>query len=130
MNYHTLKKLQKQAGAAHLQNLIDTGAAWLMEGSTGRAAMEALKSGVCMLPKESHRDAYGNRIPSRDEVKPGTAGSFALCAKYYENLEFWEDVYEAPTSSCCGANLIEYDEGWGICSDCKEMAQHWDEEND
>jgi hypothetical protein len=26
-------------------------------------------------------------------------------------------------SSCCGANLLQYEDGWGICADCKEWAE-------
>jgi hypothetical protein len=27
------------------------------------------------------------------------------------------------TSVCCGANLYQYEDGWGICGECKEWAQ-------
>ena len=94
MNYHTLKKLQKQTKYQYLQDLIDDGSAWTMEGTVGRACMDALRSGACMLPKEVHRDAYGNRVPSRDEVESGTAGSFSNCVKFYELLDFWADIYD------------------------------------
>jgi hypothetical protein len=26
-------------------------------------------------------------------------------------------------SECCGANLHQYEDNWGICGDCKEWAQ-------
>jgi hypothetical protein len=58
-----------------LQALIDSGAAWRLEGSIGRAAMAAIEDGVCMLGEESHRDYWGNYVPSRHEVVPGTKGS-------------------------------------------------------
>ena len=58
-----------------LQGLIDSGAAWKLEGSVGRAAMEAIEEGYCILGPEGHRDAYGGYVPSRDEVQPGTPGS-------------------------------------------------------
>jgi hypothetical protein len=76
MNYHSIKKLQKEHGFDSIQNLINTGEAWKLEGSVGREAMRLLESGACMLPKKPHRDYYGNRIPSRDELKPGTKGAF------------------------------------------------------
>ena len=57
------------------QELIDSGQAWRLQGSYGRAAMEMLRSGKCMLGPISHRDAYGNYIPSRDEVQQGSPGS-------------------------------------------------------
>jgi hypothetical protein len=37
--------------------------------------MEAINAGRCMLGTSSARDYYGNHIPSRDEVMPGTKGS-------------------------------------------------------
>ena len=58
-----------------MQMLINTGDAWRLEGSVGRAAMNLIESGVCALGYESHRDYYGNRVPARDEVEDGTKGS-------------------------------------------------------
>ena len=26
-------------------------------------------------------------------------------------------------SECCGANLYQYEDRWGLCGDCKEWAQ-------
>jgi hypothetical protein len=46
-----------------------------MEGSIGRAAMELIESGDCILGPEGHSDFYDNYVPSRDEVQPGTKGS-------------------------------------------------------
>jgi hypothetical protein len=60
---------------SELQALIDSGAAWKLEGSVGRAAMEAIEEGHCILGPEGHYDTYGGYVPSRDEVKPGTPGS-------------------------------------------------------
>ena len=48
---------------------------WAFQGSYGRAMMDAIKAGYCMLGTESTRDYWGNTIPSRYEVKAGTAGS-------------------------------------------------------
>jgi hypothetical protein len=62
-------------GIAALQFLIDTGQAWLMDGSTGRAAMRAIEAGDCVLGLIGHRDYWGNYVPSRTEVEPGTLGS-------------------------------------------------------
>ena len=58
-----------------LQALINSGAAWTFSGSTGRACMDAIRAGLCALGPKGHRDAYGNYVPSRFEVKPGTKGS-------------------------------------------------------
>ena len=58
-----------------MQGLINSGMAWRLEGSVGRAAMGLIHSGECMLGEEGHTDAYGNYVPSRTEVKAGTSGS-------------------------------------------------------
>ena len=64
-----------------MQRAINNGMAWKMQGSYGRAAMDALEAGHCMLGRERQRDYYGNLIPSRDDVAPGTKGSKALVIK-------------------------------------------------
>lgn len=60
---------------ASLQALINSGDAWTLQGSTGRACMEAIRAGLCALGPKGHLDAYGNYVPSRFEVKAGTKGS-------------------------------------------------------
>jgi hypothetical protein len=60
-----------------MQALINSGQAWKMEGSVGRQAMHMIEAGLCVLGTKSHRDYYGNKVPSRYEVKPGTKGSLA-----------------------------------------------------
>jgi len=67
--------LDEEAERLQLQTLIDSGMAWKMEGAVGRAAMDAIRSGACVLGKEPFTDYWGNRIPSRYEVEPGTKGS-------------------------------------------------------
>ena len=57
------------------QHLIDTGDAWRLEGHVGRTAMGLIEAGLCVLGEEGHRDYWGNYVPSRHEVKPGTKGS-------------------------------------------------------
>lgn len=61
------------------QHLIDTGQAWRMEGHVGRQAQHLIDSGLCMLGDVSHKDYYGNVVPSRHEVEPGTPGSPDYC---------------------------------------------------
>ena len=65
------------------QEQIEDGSVWRMEGAMGRAAMETLKSGECFLPEKSFRDYWGNKVPSRNEVKPGTTGSLENCRRFY-----------------------------------------------
>lgn len=59
-----------------MQQTINGGTAWKFEGSYGRAMMDSITSGVALLGKKPARDYYGNYIPSRYDVKPGTKGSF------------------------------------------------------
>lgn len=81
MNFAQVVRLQKEAGVYDLQELINSGQAWHMEGSVGRNAMHAIKIGLCMLPKKSFTDYYGNRIPARQELKPGTKGTWLFCKR-------------------------------------------------
>ncbi len=90
MNYKTIQNLQKETNNAYYQALINGGMAWKLEGATGRACMELLRLGACMLPKKRFRDYYGNLIPSRDDVKKGTTGSFQNSVKYYSNILYHE----------------------------------------
>ena len=88
MKYFRIKQLQYAYGYDQLQNRIDTGAVWTFEGSFGRAAMDALESGACMLPTSSRRNYYGNSVPSRYQVKPGTTGSYQNSVRFYSKLIF------------------------------------------
>jgi hypothetical protein len=67
--------IDEELDRINLQSLIDSGMAWKLEGYTGRAAMDAIRAGACVLGKSSFTDYWGNRIPSRYEVEPGTKGS-------------------------------------------------------
>jgi hypothetical protein len=85
MNISTIYKLQRENGLSEIQELINSGMAWKMEGAMGRYAMELLRSGVCILPRKAVIDAYGNKVPSRNELVSGTLGTF-------ENaVNFWSD---------------------------------------
>lgn len=57
-----------------VQEMINAGQ-WSLQGSFGRAMMDAIESGYCMLGESSARDYWGNYIPSRTEVEEGTKGS-------------------------------------------------------
>lgn len=75
----------EQDYAITMQETINGLDGWRMQGSMGRAMMDAITSGQCMLGKCDTRDYYGNHIPSRDQVKAGTKGSYdyvvAHCGK-------------------------------------------------
>lgn len=82
----------EQAYAAALQRQINAGS-WSLQGSHGRTMMQAIEDGTCMLGRTGARDYYGNYIPSRDEVQPGTKGS-----KRYVEINRgaeWADAMEA-----------------------------------
>lgn len=64
--------------AKAMQTLVNSGTGWSLQGSYGRAMMDALEAGFVMLGPNPARDYYGNYIPSRHEVKAGTKGSREL----------------------------------------------------
>ena len=66
-----------------LQTLINSGMVWHLEGSMGRSAMDALESGLCMLPERSFKDYWGNRVPARNELKDGTKGTEGNVQKHH-----------------------------------------------
>jgi hypothetical protein len=68
-------RLSEGETIALFQHLIDEGIVWKMPGSYGRTAMDLMEQGCCMLGPVGHFDYYGNYVPSRHEVKPGTKGS-------------------------------------------------------
>jgi len=66
---------------------------WSLQGSYGRIMMDAITNGYCMLGTESTRDYWGNTIPSRDDVKAGTKGSYDYVANAHGSD--WVDLMEA-----------------------------------
>jgi hypothetical protein len=70
--------------AAAFQEMIDNGSVWRMEGAMGRTAMSLIESGDCILGETGHRDYWGNYVPSRTEVEPGTKGSVEYAERMME----------------------------------------------
>lgn len=70
-----------------LQALIDSGDAWRLEGAVGRAAMAAIENGDAVLGEVGHHDYWGNYVPSRHEVVPGTLGSVEYAERMREERE-------------------------------------------
>lgn len=58
-----------------IQRAINAGM-WSMQGSYGRAMMDAINEGKCLLGLKAAKDYWGNTIPSRLQVKDGTKGSW------------------------------------------------------
>ena len=75
-------ELDEQDEIAMFQEAINSGLAWRLQGSYGRQAMGLIEAGQCMLGEVGHRDYWGNYVPSRYEVKPGTKGSPEFVAEH------------------------------------------------
>jgi hypothetical protein len=87
MNIKKIKLLQSEYGYSEMQDMINSGIAWKMEGSIGRKAMSLLECGACMLPEEMHKDYYGNTIPSREMLKEGTKGTLSNSQRFWQGVE-------------------------------------------
>ena len=87
MTFNRIKSMQKAYGFDKMQESINSGMAWQLEGSVGREAMGLLESGACMLPKAFKIDYYGNRVPSRDVLKVGTKGTFKNSQDFWQGVE-------------------------------------------
>lgn len=85
MSIRDIRKLQAELGYDKMQNIIETGMVWHMEGAMGREAMDLLRVGACFLPDKAYRDLYGNRVPSRNDLAKGTLGTLENTIRYYEN---------------------------------------------
>lgn len=79
-----------------LQQLVDSGQAWLLEGSVGRACADAIEDGVVTLGAVGHRDYWGSYVPSRTEVEPGTKGSI----EYAHRVGGDEQGHEGEQATC------------------------------
>jgi len=79
---------QKEHECYWMQEMVTNGAAWFMEGSIGRVAMAGLTTGEFFLPEVGCRDFYGNYVPSRDELEPGSKGTLDNAYQY------WSEVIE------------------------------------
>ena len=80
-----------------LQGLINSGT-WGLEGSVGRAMMNAIEGGAAILGKEGAHDYWGNYIPSRYEVQDGTKGSLSYANRLREQVglePLTEDQFDA-----------------------------------
>lgn len=67
-------ELDEMGDALVLQTAINAGQ-WALQGSYGRAMMDAIQSGQCALGRNPAQDYWGNKIPSRSMVQAGTPGS-------------------------------------------------------
>ena len=58
-----------------LQNLIDNGEGWQSENALGKAIVQALEDGTCVLGPVAHHDYHGRVVPARSDVASGAKGS-------------------------------------------------------
>ena len=58
-----------------MQGMINDGSVWHMEGDYGRRAMELIRAGYCELGEKAHKDAWGNDVPSKHDIKAGEPGA-------------------------------------------------------
>ena len=58
-----------------MQGMINDGSVWRMEGDYGRRAMELIRAGYCELAEQRYKDAWGNVVPSKHDIKPGEPGA-------------------------------------------------------
>ena len=79
-------------GFKEIQDMINDGSAWHMEGSVGRYAMRTLESGATLLPKKAFLNYYGGQIPSRDMLKNGSTGTKDNCIRYWLNFDESQDL--------------------------------------
>jgi hypothetical protein len=81
-----ITKLQEQYGLKEMQERIESGLCWHLEGSYGRTAMDCITSGACFLPLVPRKDYWGNIVPARTSLKAGTKGTFE------NSQDFWDKV--------------------------------------
>ena len=74
-----------------MQDWIDKGYVWSMEGSVGRQAMHGLNRGLYFLPNQSFANPYGQHIPSRKEIRIGAEGSLDNAYDFYnDDQNLWD----------------------------------------
>ena len=96
MTIEQINELQAQYGITKMQNTIDSGLVWKLEGSMGRQAMSLLESGACYLPEKDTQDYYGNLIPARTRLQAGTKGTLELSQEFWSKVEDGDIEIEMP----------------------------------
>ncbi len=69
---------------AEVQELVDSGLGWRLEGRVGRIVIAALRDGAVVLPPHQVKDFYGVTVPSYRDVEDevGSPGSVANAEAY------------------------------------------------
>lgn len=94
MTIKQITELQKTNGVYEIQEVINNGSIWMIEGSHGRRAMEYLNAGVCYLPLKRYYDYWGNLCPSRSELKKGNIGSLQHAKSFWSDPKRVKDYFE------------------------------------
>lgn len=68
--------------AKAMQRMVNAGE-WSLQGSFGRTMMAAIEAGDVLLGRQRAHDYYGNTIPSRDDVRDGTKGSYSYVLDHH-----------------------------------------------
>jgi len=68
-------EFEEQEEVAFFQKMINDGSVWHFQGAYGRRAMDLLRARKCELGEKRFKDAYGNVVPSRFDVKAGMMGA-------------------------------------------------------
>lgn len=71
-----------------IQRAINSGAAWNLQGSYGRTAMNYIENGYCTVGLVAHKDFYGNTVPSQDQLEAGTKGTIEYCRA--QQPDYWQ----------------------------------------
>jgi len=82
-----IEKLQKGYKVTALQEMIQSGDVWKLEGSVGRLAMTCLENGICFLGKYPRFDYYGNFVPPRGMVEEGSKGSLLNAQNFWQKVQ-------------------------------------------
>jgi hypothetical protein len=73
----------------NMQQSINSGMCWKLEGAAGREAMAFIEAGYCTLGPKRTTGGYGNTIGSRTDVVVGTKGSIEYSRD--RQPDFWEN---------------------------------------
>jgi hypothetical protein len=90
-----------------MQKMIDSGDVWKFQGSYGRAAMDMIEQGLVTLGPKPTTDYWGNRIPSKFEVEPGTKGS----VEYVQKMQQVEGKIPSPVGGDRVDKIMAYEAG-------------------
>jgi len=96
------------SGKDHVEDLLD------MMKKAGLGGAEEVKPD--MMPMRHDMEKFRGMIDGPKDDEP------VMKLPAPEDEDMGEGRYDGPNSECCDAPLLNYNDGLGICSDCKEHA--------